>query len=54
MQKKKGRKNNMLVPTIIMAVLAVVLLVVGYFKGEDQHAQGLQISWKMLIFMGCG
>lgn len=46
-EKKRGPK--MLIPTLIMGVLAVVLLYVGYSKGEGQHLVGLNATWKMLI-----
>lgn len=39
----------MLIPTIIMAVLAVVLLSIGYTKGEGQHIQGLRSGMKMIV-----
>lgn len=39
----------MLIPTIIMAVLAVVLLVVGYSQGEGQHILGLRSGIKMIV-----
>lgn len=37
---KKENKMNMLVPTIIMGVVAVVLLVVAYLKGQHMKALG--------------
>lgn len=40
---------NMLLPTIIMAVLAVILLVIGYSKGDGQHVQGLHSGVKMIV-----
>ncbi len=40
---------NMLLPTIIMAILALVFLAVGYSKGEGQHIQGLRSSLKMIL-----
>jgi uncharacterized membrane protein YraQ (UPF0718 family) len=46
---KKRRNLNMLIPTIIMAVLAIVLLAVGYSKGEGQHVQGLRSGVKMIV-----
>jgi uncharacterized membrane protein YraQ (UPF0718 family) len=46
---KKRRNLNMLIPTIIMAVLAIVLLAVGYSKGEGQHIQGLRSGVKMIV-----
>lgn len=39
----------MLVPTIIMAVFAIVVLVIGYTKGEGQHITGLKSAMKMTI-----
>ena len=43
------RRSNMLVPTIIMAVFAIVVLVIGYTKGEGQHITGLKSAMKMTI-----
>jgi len=39
----------MLIPTIIMGLLAVILLFVGYKKGEGQHILGLRMSVNMII-----
>jgi len=39
----------MLIPTVIMAVLAIILLFIGYSKGEGQHIQGLKSAWDMTI-----
>ena len=39
----------MLIPTIVMACLAVILLVVGYSRGESQHITGLKSALKMTI-----
>ncbi len=39
----------MLIPTIIMAVLAIVLLAIGYSKGNGQHIQGLGSGLKMIV-----
>lgn len=39
----------MLIPTIIMAVLAIFLLAIGYSKGEGQHVQGLNSGLKMIV-----
>ena len=39
----------MLLPTLIMAVLAVAALVFGYIKGGDQHVAGLKLSLKMTL-----
>jgi uncharacterized membrane protein YraQ (UPF0718 family) len=45
---KKGR-TNMLIPTVIMAVLAVAAFYFGYTKGEGQHITGLKLSLKMTV-----
>lgn len=37
----------MLIPTIIMAILAVTLIFVGYSKGEGQHLIGLKAGLKL-------
>jgi len=39
----------MLVPTIVMGVIAITFLVIGYFKGESQHVEGLKIGASMLV-----
>lgn len=39
----------MLVPTIIMGALAVALVAVGYFKGEEEHIVGLRSAMNMTI-----
>jgi uncharacterized membrane protein YraQ (UPF0718 family) len=45
---KKGR-TNMVIPTAIMAVLAIAALFFGYSRGEGQHITGLKLSLKMTI-----
>ena len=37
----------MLIPTLVMAFLAVILLIIGYSKGEGQHIAGLKSALKM-------
>jgi len=39
----------MLIPTIIMGVLAIVLLYVGYAKGQQQHVVGLKSALTLTI-----
>lgn len=39
----------MVVPTIIMAILALILFVIGYSKGEGQHTTGLKSAFNMLV-----
>ena len=37
----------MLIPTVVMAFFAVVLVIIGYSKGEGQHITGLKSALKM-------
>jgi len=46
---KKRRRANMLLPTIIMAVLAVTLLFIGYSKGQDVPIKGLKSALNMTV-----
>jgi len=39
----------MLIPTLVMALLAVILLIIGYSKGEGQHIAGLKSAMKMTV-----
>lgn len=39
----------MLIPTIIMGVLAFVLLVIGYSKGQGQHIRGMSSALNMTV-----
>lgn len=48
MNKGKG-KNRMFIPTVIMAVLAVILVFIGYHRGEAQHIAGFRTAIKMTI-----
>jgi uncharacterized membrane protein YraQ (UPF0718 family) len=41
------RNTSMLIPTIIMAILAVVLLYWGYQKGHGQHVAGLKTAMSL-------
>jgi hypothetical protein len=39
----------MLVPTIIMGVLAVILFLIGYSRGEGQHIIGMRSALRMTV-----
>jgi uncharacterized membrane protein YraQ (UPF0718 family) len=39
----------MLVPTIIMGALAVVFLLIGYYKGQGQHIIGMKSALRMTV-----
>jgi uncharacterized membrane protein YraQ (UPF0718 family) len=46
---KKRRNSGMLIPTIVMAVLAAILLAIGYYKGQGQHISGLKSGLNMTL-----
>jgi len=46
---EKRRASNMLIPTIVMAVFAIILLYIGYSKGQGQHITGLNIALKITL-----
>lgn len=39
----------MVIPTVVMGVLAVVLLALGYYRGEGEHLQGLRSGGGMIL-----
>jgi len=39
----------MLVPTIIMGALAVIFLLIGYYKGQGQHIIGMRSALRMTV-----
>ncbi|MEW6008248.1 MAG: permease [Candidatus Omnitrophota bacterium] len=44
---KKRRNADMLIPTIIMGLLAIILIFIGYLKG--QHIEGIKSALNMTI-----
>ncbi len=44
-----SNSRTMLQTTIVIGVLAVILLLVGYFKGKGQHIAGLKQSLDMTV-----
>ena len=39
----------MLVPTIFMGLVALALILVGYYRGSGEHITGLSASWRMIV-----
>lgn len=39
----------MFIPTVVMAVLAIGLLVIGYYKGQGQHIVGIKSALSMTV-----
>ena len=48
MPERKGLPQ-MLVITVIMGILAVVLLYIGYQRGDGEHITGLKWGWNLLL-----
>jgi uncharacterized membrane protein YraQ (UPF0718 family) len=46
---KQRKKSQMLVPTLIMGVIALIMFILAYNKGEGQHMVGMQSAFKMTI-----
>jgi uncharacterized membrane protein YraQ (UPF0718 family) len=46
---RKGRNSAMIIPTIIMGVFAIVLLSIGYYKGQGQHVSGMRSALNMTV-----
>lgn len=47
--KKGRRKSGMFIPTLIMGSLALVLLTVGYVKGNGEHINGVKYAFGMTV-----
>jgi len=45
----EGGSLRMIIPTIVMGMLAVILLLLGYYKGEGQHISGIRQGFNMVI-----
>ncbi|MBF0292140.1 MAG: permease [Nitrospinae bacterium] len=43
------RKRKVLIPTIMMAVIAVVLLYIGHRNGRGQEVEGLKLAFSMIV-----
>ena len=48
-QPARKKVPPMLIPTLIMAVLAAVLLTITYSRGDGSHITGLAASWKLIL-----
>ncbi len=46
---KNRRVSNMLVPTLLMAGIAIILFVYAFNRSDGSHVIGLQAGWKMLL-----
>ena len=52
MPEKRGNSqmlSQMLIPTIVMAVLAVILLLIGYYRGGGEHLAGIRTGLVMIV-----
>jgi uncharacterized membrane protein YraQ (UPF0718 family) len=41
--------RSMIVPTVIMGILAIVLVIAGYVKGQQQHLIGMKTGMNLII-----
>jgi uncharacterized membrane protein YraQ (UPF0718 family) len=48
-ENRNRRTSSMLIPTVIMAALAVTLLLIGYFRGQGQHVLGMKSALTMTV-----
>ena len=48
MNEKKGR-SKMLIPAVIMFLLAVVLFIIAYNRGQGEHIAGLRTAGNLMI-----
>ncbi len=39
----------MVIPTMVMGLLAIILFLIGYYKGEGQHISGMRLALDMTI-----
>lgn len=39
----------MLIPTLVLGVMALVLLLLGLYRGQGEHLAGLQNAWRMTL-----
>jgi uncharacterized membrane protein YraQ (UPF0718 family) len=46
---KRGGYSAMLIPTVILGILALVLVLIGYFKGQGQHISGMKSALTMTV-----
>ncbi len=45
----EGQGNNVLVPTVFMAVVAGLLFLIAYFRGQGEHILGLKMGMSLLV-----
>ena len=46
---RSRRKSQMLIPTIIMAVIAVILYIIAFIRGEGQHITGIKSAFQIIL-----
>jgi uncharacterized membrane protein YraQ (UPF0718 family) len=48
-KSESKRRSDMLIPTLIMAFMAILFLIIAYSRGENQHILGTKLGLKMLV-----
>lgn len=46
---KKRKGSEMLIPTLIMGIIAFILLLLAYYRGQGQHIAGIRIALNIMI-----
>lgn len=47
--EKKRRRSSMVIPTMVMGSLAIILLFIGFYRGQGDHVSGLRITMNMTV-----
>jgi len=46
---KKRKGSEMLIPTLIMGIIAFILLLLAYYRGQGQHIAGIRIALNIMV-----
>jgi len=46
---KKRKGSEMLIPTIIMGIIAFILLLIAYYRGQGQHIAGIRRALNIMV-----
>lgn len=49
MPEPARKRIDMLIPTIVMGTVAVILLIIGIYKGQDQHISAMKYSGTLML-----
>ena len=46
---KKRKGSEMLIPTLIMGIIAFILLLIAYYRGQGQHIAGIRRALNIMV-----